>query len=238
MEDLFINWWCWMLLNIDRVLQLLAEGKSIEKIAEMSSCETVDVVKIINDARELLLKYEKPLAKKKLIIKKKSTEPEAPTTVKEVNSIREILQGADLSVIPVKSSITIYATGLFNEKTNRSGIGIVLFDKENRQVGKLSDYIGKKSDLVCEAMAVIRAIRLAKHIEASDVRLRISSETLMRYIEGKSRDRLPELGKYLEQIKELSEKLNLKFEVITKAQNDKAIFLAQKATEKAFKHGR
>ena len=50
----------------------------------------------------------------------------------------------------------------------------------------------------------------------------------MRYIEGKSRDRLPELGKYLEQIKELSEKLNLKFEVITKAQNDKAIFLAQR----------
>ena len=107
-----------MLLNIDRVLQLL-RGEKHRKIAEMSSCETVDVVKIINDARELLLKYEKPLAKKKLIIKKKSTEPEAPTTVKEVNSIREILQGADLSVIPVKSPNTIYATGLFNEKTKR-----------------------------------------------------------------------------------------------------------------------
>jgi hypothetical protein len=61
-----------MLLSIDRVLQLISEGKSIEKIAELAECETAEVVDIIQSARELLQKHEKVSIKRKVILKKKS----------------------------------------------------------------------------------------------------------------------------------------------------------------------
>jgi hypothetical protein len=36
-----------MLLSIDRVLQLIAEGKNIEKIAELADCDAADVAVLI-----------------------------------------------------------------------------------------------------------------------------------------------------------------------------------------------
>ena len=48
-----------MLLSIDRVLQLLSEGKSIEKIAELAEGEIDDVIGIIDEARKLINKHEK-----------------------------------------------------------------------------------------------------------------------------------------------------------------------------------
>lgn len=55
-----------MLLSIDRVLQLLSEGKTLDKIAEMASCETEDVTEIVEQARRILSKYEKQNSRKKL----------------------------------------------------------------------------------------------------------------------------------------------------------------------------
>jgi len=43
-----------MLLSIDRVLQLLAEGKTTQKIAEIAGVGVEDVVRIIEEARALL----------------------------------------------------------------------------------------------------------------------------------------------------------------------------------------
>jgi len=60
-----------MLLSIDRVLQLLTEGKSVDKISELAKCDEKDVLVVIGEARNLLNKYEKPIARKKIILKKK-----------------------------------------------------------------------------------------------------------------------------------------------------------------------
>ena len=60
-----------MLLSIDRILQLISEGKNIEKIAELAECDISEVVDIIQEARELLLKHEKAFAKRKIILKKR-----------------------------------------------------------------------------------------------------------------------------------------------------------------------
>ena len=59
-----------MLLSIDRVLQLVSEGKTIEKIAELAECNSADVVNLIEDARELINRHEKASGRKKVIIKK------------------------------------------------------------------------------------------------------------------------------------------------------------------------
>jgi hypothetical protein len=60
-----------MLLNMDRVLGLLAEGKDIEKIAVLASCPREDVVALIEEARTLLARHEGPRFRKKVVLKKK-----------------------------------------------------------------------------------------------------------------------------------------------------------------------
>ena len=61
-----------MLLSIDRVLQLLAEGKSIEKIAELANVDSNDVLAIIEEARKIVNQFDKQKSKSKIIIKKKN----------------------------------------------------------------------------------------------------------------------------------------------------------------------
>jgi len=62
-----------MLLSIDRILQLLAEGKSIQKIAELSGTEFETVCKIIEEARKLLANHEGIKSRKKILIRKKGS---------------------------------------------------------------------------------------------------------------------------------------------------------------------
>lgn len=59
-----------MLLNIERVLSMLAEGKSAEKIAEMAGVELGDVRAIIEDALKIVLEHDKLRARKKFTLKR------------------------------------------------------------------------------------------------------------------------------------------------------------------------
>ena len=101
-----------MLLSIDRVLQLLGEGKSLEKIAELSNADVTDVQNVITEARDLLNSTEKAKARKKIIIKKKDLPgSDGPETPEDRTGEEEIFEGAELSAVPLGSSLVIYTDG-------------------------------------------------------------------------------------------------------------------------------
>ncbi len=118
-----------MLLSIDRVLQLIAEGKGIEKIADMAKCEPDDVVSIIEEARQILRKYDKPHSRKKVIIKRAGM----ANSEGDDEEMKEIFEGAELAAVPLESQLTIYTDGASKGNPGPAGIGIVIFDKEDRQ---------------------------------------------------------------------------------------------------------
>lgn len=223
-----------MILTIDRVLQLLSEGKTIDKISQMASCDDSDVVAVIEDARELLRKHEKNASRKKIILKKKaSSEINIARSEEEDREVREILSGAELSVIPVNSSLVIYAGAESKGNPGNAGIGIVVFDSSDRQIGKVSDYIGVTTKLTADFMAVIRALKMAAYFQARDVKIRTDSEVLVKQVNGSMKMNNPNLLRYHEKLMMLlARNNNVKIEYIAEHHNDKARFFALKGCEK------
>jgi len=221
-----------MLLSIDRLLQLVSEGKSLEKIAELADCEVSDITGLISEARELLSKHDKALTKRKIIIKKKTGSKTSPQSYDD-SYIREILNGAELSAIPVNTPIVLYIAGESESDPDHAGVGIVIFDQQNRQIGKVSDYVGMRTKLAAEYVALIRAIKLAIYFQASEVKIRTNSELIIRQYSGKSKEISADIHKFIDEINTLTKKIaNFKLEQITRSQNDKAEFLAKKGSEK------
>jgi len=221
-----------MLLSIDRVLQLLAEGKTIDKISELASCEINDVIGVIEEARLILGKYEKQLSRKKIILKKKNT-PGAEDP--DDSEIKLILAGAELSAVPVSSQLSIYIAGYTNHETLESGIGIIIYDKENRQVGKISTYLGRQENKYVPFVAIIRAMKIARYFNTQSLRIRIDSETAAKQIHGEITIDDLKIKKFRDAIIALSPAFeSFKVDSISKAMNDKAVCLAQKSLEQLY----
>lgn len=220
-----------MLLSIDRVLQLLAEGKSLEKISELAQCESTDVIEIIEDARQILKKYEKAYSKKKIIIKKRdNSELNNVTRNQDDNPLSaDFLNGAELSAVPLGSILTMYTDGASQGNPGPAGIGIVIYDKEDRQVGKLSAYIGRGTNNFAEYTAIIRALKIAQYFKVREVKIRTDSELVVRQINGEYQVRNENIKLLYNQVMEILNKLpKVKIEHVTRNLNDKADYLAKK----------
>ncbi len=223
-----------MILTIDRVLQLLSEGKTIDKISDLASCEESDVVAIIDDARKLLLKHEKISSRKKIIIRKKPDSAPLPSqSYEDEKMVRELLSGAELSVIPINASLIFYVGAESSGSPGNSGIGIVILDSSDRQIGKVSDFIGKRTKLTAVYMAVIRAIQMAEYFQVKDVKIRTDSDLLIKHINGSVQISNKNILRYYENLMSLLLKnKEVKIEYIPRHQNDKAKFFAIQGSEK------
>lgn len=216
-----------MLLNIERVLKMLAEGKSAEKIAETAGVAPEQVYALIDEARKIILQHDGPRAKKKVLLKKPvggaiGTEP----LVKD-----DLLSGAELSAIPVGTSLVFYTDGASGGNPGPAGIGIVIFDSQDRQVGKVSLFIGETTNNVAEYSAVIRALKIAIYFQAKNVRVRTDSELIVRQINGQYKVKHEGLIPLYEEVTELMKKIpSVKVEHIPRNQNEKADFLAKRAS--------
>ena len=230
-----------MLLSIDRILQLISEGKNIEKIAELAECDISEVVDIIQEARELLLKHEKTFAKRKIILKKKTlardeksvNEQDNEQDIDKQNYLKEILRGAELSVIPVNTAITMLVGAVSSKEQKDSGIGIIILDQEDRQIGKVSDYVGKRSTANAERTALFRAVKLALYFQANELRIKTDFENIVRQLSSDYKSKDSEILRFLSEITPLINKITkFRIEYIQKNLNDKANFLAEKSIQR------
>lgn len=226
-----------MLLSIDRVLQLLAEGKSLEKIAELSGAGADDVSHVVEEARKLLNTYDKARVRKKIIIRRKLEDnfPEhvsRPPEEGEEPAIdeNEIFYGAELSAVPLNSSLTMYIDGASSGNPGPSGIGIVITDKEDRQVGKVSVPIGVATNNVAEYSALLRALKIAIYYKTNVLRIRSDSELIVKQMKGEYRVNHENIKPLYEEAVRLRKMIsNVRIEHVSRSINEKADFLAKKA---------
>ncbi|MGQ9844430.1 MAG: ribonuclease HI family protein [Spirochaetota bacterium] len=221
-----------MLLSIDRVLQLLAEGKSLEKIAELSGVDVIEIQSVVEEARKIILEYDKQRAKSKIIIKKKKI-----NIVQDENQLNvsdNIFDGLEvLSTLPAESVLTMYVDGASKGNPGPAGIGIVIYDGDDRLVGKVSAYIGKKTNNQAEYIALLRAIQLALYFKTKTLKIRSDSELVVRQLSGEYQVSNGNIKKLYERIMELKKQIpNVKIEHVTRNFNEKADFLAKKAADK------
>ena len=214
-----------MLLSIDRVLKLLVEKKSISKIAELAETTEEAVIEIIEDARQLLIKHEKPLTKRKIIIKKKQSD-----TPDNESSESHIFEGADLSAVPVQSTLTMYTDGASKGNPGPAGIGIVILDQDDHQVGKVSLSIGKGTNNFAECTALIRALEIGAYFKAHTIKIRTDSELVVKQISGEYAIKNVNLKKLHHRATELSKQFkHCKIDHVSRNFNEKADYLAKKA---------
>jgi ribonuclease HI len=215
-----------MLLSMDRVLQLLAEGKSLDKIAELADVDPGDVAAVVEDARQTLLKYEKPKAKKKVIIRKQ----DSPDTRVDPE-IKSIMEGADLTAVPLEASLVIYTDGASRGNPGPAGVGIVILDEDDHQVGKVSRYLGKKTNNFAEYEAIVQALRIAGYFRAKKVRIRTDSELIVRQVLGEYQVKKEDLKPLYKKVMELMKAIpDCQIEHVSRNQNDKADYLAKKGS--------
>jgi len=225
-----------MLLSIDRVLQLLAEGKSAQKIAELSDVEVEDVYAIIEEARKIIEASDRSKSRKKIIIRKKTAEGEGDdgdeTPGKSLFSEDEIFEGAELSAVPLGSSLMMYIDGASKGNPGPSGIGIVINDNDNRQVGKVSLYIGIKTNNVAEYTALLHALKIAIYFKTKALKIRTDSELVVKQLNGEYKVNNENIRPLYSQAINLKKKINnCKIEHVTRNFNDKADYLAKRASE-------
>jgi ribonuclease HI len=233
-ETVFVNEEI-MLLSIDRVLQLLAEGKNIQKIAELSHVRDEDVCNVIEKARRLLQNQEGDKSRKKIIFKKKSSpnfqeNADIENKIPEEDSMKNIFEGAELAAMPLGSYLLIYTDGASSGNPGPAGIGIVIADRDDRVVGRVSSYIGENTNNFAEYTAVIRALEIAIYYKTKDLKIRTDSELLVKQIKGEYKVSSDTIRPLYEKVIRLKKKINsVRFEHIPRAQNEKADHLAKRA---------
>ena len=226
-----------MLLSIDRVLQLLAEGKTIQKIAELSEAEPDDITNIIEDARKLLLDQEKVKTKKKILLKRKGlpnfeNAESNESNKNEETGTEEIFDGAELSAVPFGSYLLIYTDGASSGNPGPSGIGVVINDKEDRTVGKVSFYVGVNTNNFAEYSALIRALKIAIYYKTKELKVRTDSELVVKQIKGEYKVTSDKIRPLYETAMNLKKKINnFRIEHVPRIQNDKADYLARMAVQ-------
>ncbi|MGL4370033.1 MAG: hypothetical protein ACRCUT_10245 [Spirochaetota bacterium] len=223
-----------MLLSIDRVLQLLAEGKDISKICDLSGANPEDVSAVIEEARVLLSKHDKEKSRKKVIIKKKV---HTPAEIDRINSegaaaddsLPSFLDGAELSAVPVEDLLVINIAAV--ERGSVCGISIIIHDKEDRQVGKLSYYLRRIPARYALIRASIRAYEIAAYFRAREVRIRSNDDIFVRQINGEIYIQEDDLQKQYDSFHTAAKKgpSSYRCEIIPTLHNDKATYLAEKA---------
>ncbi|HOE20833.1 MAG TPA: ribonuclease HI family protein [Spirochaetota bacterium] len=224
-----------MLLSIDRVLQLLAEGKSIEKIAELANVDSNDVLAIIEEARKIVNQFDKQKSKSKIIIKKKNKiKTQIPMETKEKEIESEIFDGFEVvSTIPTESVLTMYVDGASKGNPGPAGIGIVIYNNDDQFVGKVSSYIGKKTNNQAEYVALIRAMLIAIYFKTKFLKIRSDSELVVRQLLGEYQVNNSQIKKLYDKVMELKKQIpNFKIEHVMRNFNERADYLAKKAADK------
>jgi ribonuclease HI len=223
-----------MLLSINKVLQMLAEGKSSEKISEIAGCAPEDIYMVIDRARNLLAKYEKEESRRKIIIRKKNPEynEEFQNDDYGLSQIKNMFQSIELAPIPFSDILIVDCSSFSDDRTGESGIALILYGRDSLQVGKLAGTIRNKNKKVIPLISILRALKIGEIYKAKKLIIRTDSENSVKMINRLIIDRTESINSLLTQIDDSVKKLTeVKIEHAGEGAIQKAYYLAEKAIQ-------
>jgi ribonuclease HI len=126
----------------------------------------------------------------------------------------------------------MYTDGASSGNPGPAGIGVVINDKEDRTVGKVSLYIGNKTNNFAEYSALIRALKIAIYFKTKDLKIRTDSELVVKQIKGEYKVSSPKIKPLYDEAMRLKRKIqSCRIEHVTRSLNDMADHLAKKAVD-------
>ena len=87
--------------------------------------------------------------------------------------------------------LKVYADGASWGNPGPSAIGAVVKDEQQRELAKISQYIGQGTNNQAEYQAVIAALKAATRFNASEVVLHLDSELIVRQLAGRYKVKSP-----------------------------------------------
>lgn len=220
-----------MMLSIDRVLQLLAEGKSLEKISEFAGSTVPDVTALIQHARELINKNCREESRRKILIRKRYSDlPPAGYSEDEFAGLKKNFDWVELSAVPVSDILVIHASSACTGGFGDSTIGIAMYDRNDTQVGKLFTYVGKKLRFAASLVSILRAAELGILYKPKQLKIRSDSDHAVKLVTGEITNDNAAVNKTISQIKILLKSHpEIKIEYASDQLIEKARYLAEKA---------
>lgn len=82
------------------------------------------------------------------------------------------------------SRLVIYCDGASRGNPGDAGIGIIISDEKGTVLREIADYIGVTTNNVAEYSALIRGLREAANLGATQIEIRTDSELLARQLSG------------------------------------------------------
>lgn len=208
-----------MLLSIDKVLLLLSEGKTIDKIAEMAESDSKSVIDLVHEARMIVMKARPELARKKVRLKAKKIDT---FSVEERITEEELLQHADMTVVPVEQPFVIYAAVVSENEGHR--YALLFLDNEGKQFGRLVEFCVLKTIDLAMMQALSQAILVARHFSASSITVRYDRDRLSDILSGRAIVS-GKVAEAHEQLAVLVKQSNAKLELIDRSANEKGYHL-------------
>lgn len=210
-----------MLLSIDRVLQLLAEGKDADKIAQLADSDRGQVIDLIEEARAIVNRKDSSKARKKVKIRKKFQQKQESESFSTTD---DLFRGADLKVMPLEETLQFYIA--VQPILHAVSVGVIICDSEDRQVGSIQlNESGEKSEQVLTEV-MKRCEKIAAYFNSKRVRIKIDNERVYNMYKGKLIQKVPACEKNLEYLRKSAEKYDeFLIELIDSFNNQKAAFL-------------
>ena len=132
--------------------------------------------------------------------------------------------------------LKIYADGASWGNPGPSAIGAVIKDEQQRELVRISEYIGQSTNNQAEYQAVIAALKAATRFNASEVVLHLDSELIVRQLAGSYKVKSALLRPLYAELVELSKRfVNLSVVHVRHEENAEAHALAQTALKRFIK---
>ncbi len=80
--------------------------------------------------------------------------------------------------------ITLYTDGSSLGNPGKAGVGIVIYNEDNKVIKRVAKFIGIATNNVAEYMALIYALEEALHLRVKEVECFLDSELLVRQLKG------------------------------------------------------
>lgn len=127
--------------------------------------------------------------------------------------------------------LKIFFDGSSQGNPGPSGIGVIVYDQEGREISRYSEYVGLRTNNEAEYLALIKSLEIAKSLGIVEVELYSDSELLVKQINGEYRVRDEKILKLYTIAQDLMKRLKVKLTHINREENREADRLANKIIE-------
>jgi len=127
--------------------------------------------------------------------------------------------------------LKIFFDGSSHGNPGPSGIGIIVYDEDFREVNRFSEYVGVRTNNEAEYLALKKSLEIALKLSADEVELYSDSELLVRQMNREYHVRDEKLSRLYREIQDLTKNIKVKVIHISREENREADKLANEAAE-------